>query len=476
MRWRSVAVVFGMGGIGCGSNVAQTCVGEACDTTSSGGPAESGDVTGGTSGSASASDDDSDDDDSGDDDDPGPICIVGAPGALSFCDLPWSCEQDDDCPASMICNDGTCDLPRACDVSDDCYRGEQCIDDVCRVWTCELDADCFGEGWCLDGTCVPTVGIAPCPIARGVAIESLALAPATGVADLAAMGVSSTVAVARGDGTVDLLALEGDTPVILATVSTSPADATRVAATTAFGSAVEPDLLTVGDALVLNRSSTDLATAIAIDTSDAVDVAAFGAGFAAITLHRDGAQAVLRGWSVAGDTLASTAESRTTDGATAIELMRDGVDLLVVSPTTATVHDGLGLNEIDTFTVSPEHPLIRGAMAAGVGGDVIALAMGGDSPGLWVQRESSSPVLAALATAPTQVVIADADGDSGLDLMLAHAGGVTWVRSIDADACAQDIALPEAITTLAFADLDGDGDLEVVAGGASSVHVVLPLE
>lgn len=477
MRWGIVVVAFGMTAIGCSSNVAQTCVGEGCDTTSTGGQNDSGDGTGSTAVSLSSSDGADGDSDSDDTEDPGPICIVGGgPGAIGICDLPWSCEDDVDCPPAMICNLELCEPQRSCDVIEDCQRDEQCVEGVCRVVSCDADAECGENHWCLAERCVASTGVEPCAIARGVEVSTLELEPRAGITDLTAMGISPTVAIARGDGSVDLMVLDGEAPMIVGTVSTTPADATRIAWTPAFGGASDPDLLSVGPSLVVNPSSSDFAEAIEIATDDAIDVTALGGTAAAITLHRDGAVATLRAWMVEGETLVESGSGVTVEGAASVELSRDGTDLLVVAPTAASIHDGLSLGDGDVFPVSGEHPLIAGAMAAGGGGDVIALALDGTTPALWVIRESSTPLLAALAETPTQVAVADVDGDGPLDLMVGSPSGVTWVRSVDAEACAQDIPLPVSTTSVVLADLDGDGDLELVAAGGSSVYVVRMLD
>jgi hypothetical protein len=458
------------GVVGCGSDVASSCVGDACGSggTIQSGDDDVGDDSSGTS-TGSTGVDDSDGDDS-DTDDPGPVCIGGGPGVF-FCDTPWSCEDDSECPKSMICNQDYCEPARSCDVKEDCSPDELCVEGICRVPSCEVDADCEGNDWCLGEACVAATGVLPCAVATSFDVATLEVMGPE-IADVAAMGVAPVVAIARGDGSVDLVALGELGPTITATVSTQPADASRIAFTAAFGGPMEPDLLSVGPEVVLNRSSGDLASPEALEAGDAIDIAAFGGASAAVSLHRDGASASLRDWLYVDDALVPSEPVSTLDDAFSVDLLRDGIDLLVVSPGAAAVHAGLGLDQRRTLVASAEHPLLAGALASNGGNEVIALVAGGADPGVWVDRDAAPALLASLAVTPTAVALADADGQGALDLVLAHTSGLTWIRDVDAEACAQDLPLPVAPTRLAFADLDGDGDLELVATGGTSLFVV----
>ena len=413
---------------------------------SSGGEETFGDADGSTSSSSSAGDD-ADVDGEGE----GPICVVGDPGAIAFCDIAHGCDSDEECADGMVCNfdGGYCEPSSSCTANADC-SGSPCHDGWCVHTPCAADDRCGGDAICFAGWCTMVDTVAPCEGEPAWIETSLALPdgpPITAIADIA-LQWGTGIAVARGDEVITTVNVEGAELVLEAGVLAPPLAVTALAShdlIAGLSGAPGPDLLAGGPELAVLAAGPTGFESPTVLTQGLVATLAVSAGgdlpYAAALVDDAGERTAMLFDATFG-TVDLVAASAVTADAIDIDVHADGDEVLVVGPASITVLAALNgaLDPATPVELAAEHPAIAGAWAPD-GDDVRAVVLGGATPLLVVFDDAGPDLVLALAGAPHALVAEPADDGAAPALVVATDAVLERVLRADgAPTCAAPLA------------------------------------
>jgi hypothetical protein len=377
----------------------------------------------------------------------GPICVVGDPGAIGFCDIAHGCSSDEDC-GDLVCDFGTgiCVPSSMCSANADC-SGMPCHDGWCVHTPCTTDDRCGEDAICFAGWCTMIDALAPCEAEVAWSESTLALPdgpPITAIADIE-LQWGTGLAVARAGEVITTvnvsgteLALEADA---IATPLTVVALASQdlVAGLSGYPGA---DLFVGGTDVAVMAARVDgfePPTLVGPGNAAALAVSVNGELPYAAALLDDGEQRSAMVFDASFGALEIVSSGVVAADAIDVVVHEDGYAVLVVSPAAIEVFgdDATALEAWSTVSFTADHPAVAGTWTPTGDEEGRAVLLGGAAPLLVVFDGAGPQLVLPLEGAPHALVMAPPFDGADPELVAATDAGLERVvRADGAAACA----------------------------------------